>query len=215
VFLGLADAIEGESPERLTSWNLCADELRAKICVEEAKSRDGTSPHRYVEMRLCVSLLDLASDLERRARANFAQEAGNSSVGTIAGTEGMSSCAIEDVGEVHHKTIRRARHGGGRWCSVSCVNDLVEVVFCLVAMLWEARLPQHRKVVEYLFPFLDGVLFCGQVSECQEHHFDGCVLGWEHAAGFDCLAQAHVQDKNWRWLLHSRHYGNLCYSIGM
>jgi multidrug resistance protein MdtO len=99
VLRGLADAIEGESPERLMSWNVCAEDLRAKLSIEGEKSRDGKSLEQSTEIRLCVSLLDLASDLERRARANFALEtdagkaSGNSSVGTIAGTEGTAACA--------------------------------------------------------------------------------------------------------------------------
>jgi multidrug resistance protein MdtO len=87
---GLADAIERESPEPLSSWSAGAEELRARISIEEAKVRDGNDLSKYTEMRLCVSLLDLASDLERRARSNFALEAnaansgGISSVGIIA-----------------------------------------------------------------------------------------------------------------------------------
>jgi multidrug resistance protein MdtO len=87
---GLADAIERESPEPLSSWSAGAEELRARISIEEAKVRDENNLSKYTEMRLCVSLLDLASDLERRARSNYALEAnaansgGISSVGIIA-----------------------------------------------------------------------------------------------------------------------------------
>jgi multidrug resistance protein MdtO len=88
VLHGLANAIEGESPELLSSWNVGAEELRAKVSTEEAKSRDGKDLARNTEMRLCASLLDTASDLERRAGLNFVPEAGvakvigNWSIGT-------------------------------------------------------------------------------------------------------------------------------------
>lgn len=76
VLYGLANAIEGESPEQLLPWNAHAEELRAKVSIEEEKSRDGKDLQKHIEMRLCVSLLEVASDLERRARLNFALETG-------------------------------------------------------------------------------------------------------------------------------------------
>jgi multidrug resistance protein MdtO len=92
VLHGLANAIEGESPEMFTSWDVCAGELRARVSIEEAKSRDANDLPKYTEMRLCASLLDVACDLGRRARANFALDTGvpdavdNWSVGRIAET---------------------------------------------------------------------------------------------------------------------------------
>jgi multidrug resistance protein MdtO len=92
VLHGLANAIEGESPEQLSSWNVRAEELRATVSREEEKSRDSQDLQNYTEMRLCASLLDVASDLERRARLNFVLETGvakvsnNWSAGTIAET---------------------------------------------------------------------------------------------------------------------------------
>jgi multidrug resistance protein MdtO len=74
VLYGLANAIEGESREQLTSWDAHAEELRAKISIEEQKSRDGKDLQKHTEIRLCASLLDVASDLERRARLNFVLE---------------------------------------------------------------------------------------------------------------------------------------------
>lgn len=92
VLRGLASAIEGKSPEQLLLWNVRAEELRAKVSIEEAKSRDVKDLPKHTEMRLCASLLDVASDLERRARLNFVLETrvakviDDWSVGTIAET---------------------------------------------------------------------------------------------------------------------------------
>ncbi|MGO9432702.1 MAG: hypothetical protein ACLPH3_00485 [Terracidiphilus sp.] len=92
VLHGLANAIEADSPEQLSLWSVRAEELRAKVSIEEAKSRDERNLPKQTEMRLCVSLLDLASDLERRARLNFALKTGvekvvdDWSVGTVAET---------------------------------------------------------------------------------------------------------------------------------
>jgi multidrug resistance protein MdtO len=92
VLHALANAIEGESPEQLSSWNVRVEELRTMIAREEAKSRDGKNLPKHTEFRLHAALLDVASDLERRARLNFALETGvakvidNGSVGTIAET---------------------------------------------------------------------------------------------------------------------------------
>jgi multidrug resistance protein MdtO len=85
----LANAIERESPEELSSWNAHTDKVREKVSIEGEKLKDEQDQQRYTEMRLCLSLLDLASDLERRARLNFAPDAGvgnaieNWSVGPI------------------------------------------------------------------------------------------------------------------------------------
>jgi len=87
---GLANAIEEESPEQLSSWNVRTEELRTKISIEEAQSRGERDRPRHTEMRLCASLLDVASDLERRARMNFSngtnatEESGNWSAARIA-----------------------------------------------------------------------------------------------------------------------------------
>jgi multidrug resistance protein MdtO len=90
---GLANAIEEESREQLSSSNVHAEELRAKVSMEEEKSRDGKDQQKHTEIRLCASLLDVASDLERRARLNFALETdtanldGSWPIGTIAETK--------------------------------------------------------------------------------------------------------------------------------
>ena len=92
VLHGLANAIERKSPEQLYSWNIRFDELRTKVSVEEQKSRGAQDIQKHTEMRLCASLLDVASDLERRTRVNFMLEAGVAkgledwSIGTIAET---------------------------------------------------------------------------------------------------------------------------------
>jgi multidrug resistance protein MdtO len=67
----LANAIEKEAAEELSSWNAHADEVREKVSIEGEKVKDEKDQQRYTEVRLCISLLDLASDLERRARLNF------------------------------------------------------------------------------------------------------------------------------------------------
>ncbi len=90
VLHGLANAIERESPDQLSSTNAHDAELRAKVSIEEEKSRNEKDLHKYTGMRLCAALLDVTSDLERRARLNFVLEAnaaradGNLPVGTIA-----------------------------------------------------------------------------------------------------------------------------------
>jgi multidrug resistance protein MdtO len=92
VLHGVADAIEGESLEQLSSRNARTEELRAKVSIEEAKSRDAKNRPTHTEMRLCAALLDVASDLERRARLNFVLETGvakvidKGSAGTLAET---------------------------------------------------------------------------------------------------------------------------------
>jgi multidrug resistance protein MdtO len=94
VLRGLANAIEGETAQPLTSWNLHAVELRARVQIEEEKSRNEKDRNKHIEMRLCGSLLGLASYLEWRTRLNIALEAGdqeavrNWPIGTIAKTEG-------------------------------------------------------------------------------------------------------------------------------
>ena len=93
----LANAIEGELREQLTSWDAHSEELRAKISIEEQKARDGKDLQKHTEIRLCASLLDVASDLERRARLNFVLETSNANVdgnwhvGTIAEIQGSFS----------------------------------------------------------------------------------------------------------------------------
>jgi multidrug resistance protein MdtO len=76
VLLGLANAIEAESPEPLLSLNVPIEELHTKVLIEETKSRDAKNLPRYTVIRLCASLLHVASDLERRTRLNFARENG-------------------------------------------------------------------------------------------------------------------------------------------
>jgi multidrug resistance protein MdtO len=94
VLNGVADAIEAESPEPLSSQNARIEELRAKVSIEEAKSRAAKNLAKHTEMRLCASLLDVVSDLERRARLNFVLNTGVEnvidkwSVGKPAETQG-------------------------------------------------------------------------------------------------------------------------------
>jgi multidrug resistance protein MdtO len=86
---GLANAIEEESREQLSPSNVQTEELRMKLSMEEEKSRDGKDQQIHTEIRSCASLLDVASNLERRARLNFALEIntsnldGNWPVGTV------------------------------------------------------------------------------------------------------------------------------------
>jgi multidrug resistance protein MdtO len=97
VLQGVANAIEAESLEQLSSRNALTGELRAKISIEEAKSRDAKNLAKHTEMRLCASLLDVVSDLERRARLNFVLNTGVEnvidkwSVGTLSGSQGTIS----------------------------------------------------------------------------------------------------------------------------
>ena len=72
----LTNAIEKESAEELSSWNVHTEEVRAKVSLEEEKLEDEKDQQRYIETRLCASLLDLASDLVRRARLNFTLDTG-------------------------------------------------------------------------------------------------------------------------------------------
>jgi multidrug resistance protein MdtO len=94
VLRSLANSIEREEAEQLLSWNLHAQELSARVQIEEEKSMDVEDRQKNIEMRLCGSLLNLASHLEWRARSNFAFEArdqeaaGNWSIGTIVKTDG-------------------------------------------------------------------------------------------------------------------------------
>jgi multidrug resistance protein MdtO len=76
VLRGLANAIEWEAPEQLSLRNEDAEELRARVFIEEEKSRDGKDRWKQIEMRLCASLLGIASHLEWRARLNCALETG-------------------------------------------------------------------------------------------------------------------------------------------
>jgi multidrug resistance protein MdtO len=92
VLHGVANAIEGESLEQLSSRNARTEELRAKVSIEEAQSRDAKNLPKHTEMRLCASLLDVVFDLERLARLNFVLETGvakvidKGSAGTLAET---------------------------------------------------------------------------------------------------------------------------------
>ena len=89
VIHGLANAIEREAPAVLSSWNAHTEEVRKKVSIEGEQLKDEKDQQRYTETRLCASLLDLASDLERRARLNFTPDTGagnaigNWSVGAI------------------------------------------------------------------------------------------------------------------------------------
>jgi multidrug resistance protein MdtO len=93
----LADAIEKESAEELSSWNAHTDEVREKVSIEGDKVKDEKYHQRYTEVRLCISLLGLASALERRARLNFMHDPGaekvigNWPVDSIAKAQGTPS----------------------------------------------------------------------------------------------------------------------------
>ena len=93
VLRGLANAIESEAPQQLSPRNEDTEELRTRVFVEEEKSRAGEDRQKYIEMRLCASLLEIASHLQWRARLNLALEAGDEEaagdwpVGKIVGTE--------------------------------------------------------------------------------------------------------------------------------
>jgi len=76
VLHGLANAIEEESVEKISSWNARSEDVRTTVSIEEGRLKEGKDQQRYTEIRLCASLLDLASDLERRARWNFTHDAG-------------------------------------------------------------------------------------------------------------------------------------------
>jgi multidrug resistance protein MdtO len=71
----VANAIEKDSAEELSSWDDRAEEIRKKISIEGDRFKDGANREIYTEMRLCASLLDLASDLEQRARSTFSLDA--------------------------------------------------------------------------------------------------------------------------------------------
>ena len=78
--------------ELLLPWSVLAEDLRTRVAVEEVRSRHENNLAKHTEMRLCGALLDVASDLEQRARLNFIAETGiaigidNRSVRTIAET---------------------------------------------------------------------------------------------------------------------------------
>ena len=74
---GIANAIESEAPEQLSGRNEDAAELRARVFIEEEKSRDWKDRWKQIEMRLCASLLEIASHLAWRARLNLALEVGD------------------------------------------------------------------------------------------------------------------------------------------
>lgn len=74
---GLANAIEAGSSEKFPSWEMDIEELRARVSIEETRSRDVNNLPKYSQIRLCGALMDLTSTLELRARLNFALEAGN------------------------------------------------------------------------------------------------------------------------------------------
>jgi multidrug resistance protein MdtO len=74
VLQGLANAIEREALEHL-SWCNVHDELRARVQIEEEKSRGENDREKHIEARLCASLLEMASHLDWQARLNFSLEA--------------------------------------------------------------------------------------------------------------------------------------------
>jgi multidrug resistance protein MdtO len=76
VLRGLANAIEREAPEQLSLRNKDAEGLRTRVFIEGEKSRDGNDRRKHIEMRLCASVLEIASHLEWRVRLNCALETG-------------------------------------------------------------------------------------------------------------------------------------------
>lgn len=76
VFHRLAKAIEQETPADLLPWNVDTQRLRTKVEMEERKANDGADRERYLEMRLCASLLEISSHLEWRTRLNCEFETG-------------------------------------------------------------------------------------------------------------------------------------------
>jgi multidrug resistance protein MdtO len=74
VLQGLANAIERDAPEELSSSKIRAEELREKVRHEDKKSEETKDLHTHTEMRLCASLLEITSHLEWQARLNFAAE---------------------------------------------------------------------------------------------------------------------------------------------
>jgi multidrug resistance protein MdtO len=72
----VANAVAGEAAEPLLSWEVRVEELRASVQIEEEKARNRNDRQKNIEMRLCGSLLDLATHLARRTRLNLALEAG-------------------------------------------------------------------------------------------------------------------------------------------
>jgi hypothetical protein len=85
----LANAIETESPERLSWSNVYTEELRAKVSIEEARSGDAENLREQTEMRLCAFLLDVASDLAKQSQLTFALE-----TGAVKATGGFSAGTI-------------------------------------------------------------------------------------------------------------------------
>jgi multidrug resistance protein MdtO len=72
----VANAIETESAEELSSGTARTEEVREKVFIEGERVKDRENQQRYTEMRLSASLLDLASNLERQARLNVTHHAG-------------------------------------------------------------------------------------------------------------------------------------------
>jgi multidrug resistance protein MdtO len=75
VLHGLASAIEGEAPGQLPTQHDDPEALRARVFLEEEKSRVESDDSKYIEMRLGASLLEIASHLEWRSRLNLELEA--------------------------------------------------------------------------------------------------------------------------------------------
>jgi len=76
VLQGLANAIEREAPEELSSSKVHTEKLRERLQNEDEKSEEMKDRHRDTEVRLCASLLEITSHLEWRARLNFVLETG-------------------------------------------------------------------------------------------------------------------------------------------
>lgn len=93
---GLANAIEREAPEELSSHRKEIEELRGKVFLEEERSRAGNDRQRYIEMRLCASLLGIVSHLQWRSRLNFKIQAFEE--GVTGGDAGAGILASEAAG---------------------------------------------------------------------------------------------------------------------
>ncbi len=76
VLCGIANAIERESTEDISSRSAPTEDVREKVLIELEKLKDPNEQQRYTEVRLCASFLDLAFNLERRALLNFTFDAG-------------------------------------------------------------------------------------------------------------------------------------------
>jgi multidrug resistance protein MdtO len=100
LFRRLVNAIKLEVPTELSRSNWNSDRLRAKVQTEEDKAKADGDRQKYVEMRLCGSLLEISSHLEWRTRLNFGlvngdEEAVESGLSETVVTTGATSSALD------------------------------------------------------------------------------------------------------------------------